>query len=137
MKIVSISENIELEKRVAVTPEIAKKYIGLGFEVLLPENYGQHLGIQKEEYLELGVKILKDEKEIINSGDIIAQVGLFSDDKQELLSENQILIGSLNPFSNKNKLDNLIKKKVNIFSLELFLELREHNLWIFYHLRQI
>ncbi len=119
MKIVSISENIELEKRIAVTPEVAKKYIGLGFEVLLSENYGHHLGIKKEKYSELGVKFLKDDKEIINSGDIITQVGLFSEDKQDLLKENQILVGSLNPFSNKTKIDNLIKKKVNIFSLEL------------------
>lgn len=119
MKIVSISENIELEKRIAVTPEVAKKYIGLGFEVLLSENYGNHLGIKKEKYSELGVKFLKDDKEIINSGDIITQVGLFSEDKQDLLKENQILVGSLNPFSNKTKIDNLIKKKVNIFSLEL------------------
>ena len=119
MKIVSISENIELEKRIAVTPEVAKKYISLEFEVLLSENYGHHLGIKNEKYLELGVKFLKDDKEIINSGDIITQVGLFSDDKQDLLKENQILVGSLNPFSNKTKIDNLIKKKVNIFSLEL------------------
>ena len=119
MKIVSISENIELEKRIAVTPEVAKKYIGLGFEILLSENYGHHLGIKNEKYSELGVKFLKDDKEIINSGDIITQVGLFSEDKQDLLKENQILVGSLNPFSNKTKIDNLIKKKVNIFSLEL------------------
>ncbi len=119
MKIVSISENIEFEKRIAVTPEIAKKYIGLGFEVLLSENYGNHLGIKKEEYSSLGVKFSKDDKEIINSGDIITQVGLFSGDKQDLLKENQILVGSLNPFLNKTKIDNLVKQKVKIFSLEL------------------
>ncbi len=119
MKIASISENIELEKRIALTPEIAKKYIGLGFEVLLPEKYGYHLGINKDQYLELGVKILKDDKEIIESGDIITQVGFLSDDKQDLLKENQILIGSLNPFLNKSKIDNLTKKKVSVFSLEL------------------
>ena len=34
MKIGSIIENIQLEKRVAITPEIAKKFIANGFEVL-------------------------------------------------------------------------------------------------------
>jgi NAD(P) transhydrogenase subunit alpha len=33
MRIVSISENKNIEKRIAITPEIAKKYISLGFEV--------------------------------------------------------------------------------------------------------
>ena len=32
MRIVSISENKNNEKRVAITPEIAKKYISNGFE---------------------------------------------------------------------------------------------------------
>ena len=119
MRIVSISENDKIEKRIAITPEIAKKYIGLGFEVLISDNYGNHLGIKTEEYLKLGVKTSKDDKEIISNGDIIAQVGLFSDDLQNLLKENQNLIGSLNPFANKTKIDNLIKRKINIFSLEL------------------
>jgi NAD(P) transhydrogenase subunit alpha len=62
MKIASILENQKIEKRIAITPEIAKKYISLGIEVCLSENYGSHLGIKDEEYKELGVSILKDEK---------------------------------------------------------------------------
>ena len=34
MRIVSILENQKIEKRIAITPEIAKKYIALGFEVI-------------------------------------------------------------------------------------------------------
>ena len=40
MKIASLSENLNLEKRVAIIPEMVKKYKSLGFEVLLPKNYG-------------------------------------------------------------------------------------------------
>ena len=119
MKIVSISEDKKIENRISITPEIAKKYIGLGFEVSLSENYGFHLGINDEEYLKLGVKISKDENEIIASGNIIVQLGLLSDDKNNLLKENQTLIGILNPYINKEKIDNLVKKKINVFSLEL------------------
>ena len=56
MKIASVLENQNIEKRIAITPEIAKKYISLGFEVSLSENYGVILGITDEEYKELGVK---------------------------------------------------------------------------------
>ena len=80
MKIASILENLKNEKRIAITPEIAKKYISIGFEVSLPENYGSHLGIKDEEYKEFSVSISKDEKEIINSSDIIVQLGLLDDD---------------------------------------------------------
>ena len=40
MRIASVLENKKIEKRIAITPEIAKKYISLGFEVTLSENYG-------------------------------------------------------------------------------------------------
>ena len=119
MRIVSVSENQKIERRIAITPDSAKKYIALGFEVLLPENYGVHLGIKDDEYTLVGVKISNDEKEIINSADIIVQLGLLTDDKNLLINKNQTLIGILNPYNNKDKIDNLVKKNINVFSLEL------------------
>ena len=119
MRITSVSENKNIEKRIAVTPDIAKKYIALGIELSLSENYGLHLGFKDEEYKELGVKILKDEKEAISNADIIVQLGLLSEDKFSLIKEKTILIGVFNPYNNKEKLSSLVKKKINIFSLEL------------------
>ena len=85
MKIASVLENQKIEKRIAITPEIAKKYLSLGLEVTLCENYSSHLGITDNEYKDLGVKILKDEKEIIKSADVIVQLGLLSSEKSSLL----------------------------------------------------
>ena len=118
MKIASILENQKVEKRIAITPEIAKKYISLGFEVSLSQNYGSHLGINDEEYKELGVSILNDEKKIISNAEIIVQLSLLEDDKNSLLKENQIFIGILSPHNNKDKIDDLVKRKINAFSLE-------------------
>ena len=64
MKIGSILENQNIEKRIAITPEIVKKYISLGLEVCLIENYGSHLGIKDNQFKDVGVKISKDESEI-------------------------------------------------------------------------
>jgi len=119
MKICSISENKKSEKRISVTPETAKKYISLGLEVSLIENYGSHLGYDDNQYKELGVNIIKDEKELINKSDIIVQLALLSDDKISLVKENQTLVGLFDPYNNKDKINNLSKKNINIFSLEL------------------
>ena len=119
MKIASILENQKIEKRIAITPEIAKKYISLNLEVSLSENYGSHLGIKDKEYKELGVSILKDKKDIITNTDIIVQLGLLDDHESSLLKENQTLIGVLNPYDNNEKISNLVKKNINTFSLEL------------------
>ena len=115
MRIVSISENLNNEKRVAITPEIAKKYLSLGFEVSLPKNYANHLGIKDDEYLQNGVKISTNENELLNNSDIIVQLGLLSEDKKNLLKENQSLIGTFNPHNNKENIDVLVKKKLMFF----------------------
>ena len=119
MKIGSTLENQKIEKRIAITPEIAKKYISLGFDVQLSKNYGTHLGITDDEYKKIGVKFLSDDKEIINLSNIIVQLGLPSDEKGSLLKEDQTLIGVLNPYDNKEKLEVLKNKKIKLFSLEL------------------
>ena len=119
MIIASILENHTVEKRIAITPEIAKKYISLGFKVLLSENYGKHLGVQDSQYIDQGAEIYKDEKEILKKANIIVQLGLLSDDKISLMKQDQTLIGTLNPYINKEKIESIVKKKVNVFSLEL------------------
>ena len=65
MNLASISENKDVEKRIAITPEIAKKYISLGFNLTLPNNYGTNLGFNDEDYKNLGVNFLDNENEII------------------------------------------------------------------------
>ena len=119
MKIVSFNENKSIEKRISITPETAKKYISIGFEVCLPKNYGSLLGFNDEDYKFHGVKIVEEEKDLLSGADIIVQLNLPSEEKLLLIKENQNLIGVLNPFTNKEKLDNLNKRKVNNFSLEL------------------
>jgi NAD(P) transhydrogenase subunit alpha len=119
MNLASISENKDKEKRIAVTPEIAKKYISLGFNLSLPGNYGSHLGFNDDEYKNLGVNFVNNEEEIIKNSDIIIQLGLLDNEKLSILKENQTFIGSLNAFSNKEKLESLKSKKINCFSLEL------------------
>jgi NAD(P) transhydrogenase subunit alpha len=119
MKIVSISEDQSIEKRVAITPDIAKKYISLGLEVHLSKNYAEHLGFKDSDYEEVGVRINDNDDEIIKQADIIIQLGLLNEKKTSSIKENQTLIGVFNPYINKDRIDNLVKKKVNVFSLEL------------------
>ena len=119
MKIGSLSEDKDLEKRISITPEIAKKYIGLGLEVYLDLNYGSHLGFDDNQYKDIGVKVLTDQNDIISNTDLLVQLNLLNDDKLSKIKENQTLIGVFNPYNNKEKIETLSKKKINIFSLEL------------------
>ena len=119
MKIGSIVENLDLEKRVAITPEIAKKFVSNGFEVSLQKNYAKHLGFDDKDYEAANVKILENEKLVFENSEIITQLNLPTKSSLNALSQNKTLVGILNPYQNKEELSELAKNKVNCFSLEL------------------
>jgi len=119
MIIGSIKEEIDLEKRVSITPETAKNIIALGLSVNLEKNYAVHLGIQDKQYEEIGVKFYNSSKEVINNSSLMLKVNCPTDEETKNLKEETILIGIFNPSQNKEKLKEVLKKNISIFSLEL------------------
>ena len=115
----SIKEELELEKRVSLTPETAKNIIGLGLKVCIEKNYAEHLGINDNEYKDIGVEVKATSNEVTNSSNLIIKVNCPSENQINSLKENTILIGMLNPSKNKSQIDKIINKKIKIFSLEL------------------
>ena len=114
----SVSEDKNIEKRVAITPEIIKKYKSIGLDVNLCKNYASHLGIKDDEYISEGANILTIE-EVLEKSNVIAQMGILNDENLNKLKQNQNLIGVINPYLNEAKLKEITKKKVNCFALEL------------------
>ncbi len=119
MKIGSIKENLEIEQRISVTPEIIKKYKSLNLNIILPKSYGEHLGISDEEFQKEGAEILESDEKVLSEADTILQMSLISENNLEKLKNGQFLIGVLNPYSNKEKIKKLLDKKIHCFSLEL------------------
>ena len=115
----SIKEDLSLEKRVSITPETAKNTINLGLKVCIEKDYAIHIGIQDEEYRNVGVEIRNSSKEVLNNCNLLAKVNCPSDEEISNLKDKTILIGILNPSSNQNKFKEILKKNINIFSLEL------------------
>ena len=87
----SINEDRKVESRVAITPENVKKFIGLGFEVLIEKNYAEHIGLNDNEYKSLGAEITEDKKKILTNSNFIIQFNLPSEDNLNFLKENQCL----------------------------------------------
>ena len=118
MIIGSLSENKEIEKRISITPEIVKKYLSNGFEVLIDKGFGEHLGFSDDLFKNAGCKV-EDKETIIDKSDIILQMNLLDDKYLNLLKENKILIGNFNSGKNHQKILEINKKKTSVFSLEL------------------
>ena len=119
MIIGSICENSETERRVAITPEIVKKYKSIGLNVHLRNDYASHLGISDKDYENQGASIFDNDDEIISNANAILQMNILEDENLKKLKKDQILVGVLNPYSNEKKLKDIILKNINCFSLEL------------------
>ena len=118
MIIGSLSENKEIEKRISITPEIVKKYLSNGFEVLIDKGFGEHLGFSDDLFKNAGCKV-EDKETVIDKSDIMLQMNLPDDKYINLLKENKILIGNFNSGKNHQKILEINKKKTSVFSLEL------------------
>ena len=120
MKIIgSVKEDLATEKRISITPETVKKFVELNFSVILENKYGEHLGINDEEYKNKGATLYGSVKEVLEKSQIILKVNCPSNDEINSIKDKSILIGQFDPLSDKEILNKLIKKNINIFSLNL------------------
>ena len=120
MKIIgSVKEDLSFEKRVSITPEVVKKFINLGFSINLEKKYGEHLGINDEDYKKNGANINLNKEEVFKKSEIILRVNCLSEDEANIIKSNSILIGQFDLDSNKNLINKLIKSGIKIFSLNL------------------
>ena len=118
MIIGAVSENKSSEKRISITPEIAKKYLDNGFSVIIENDLASHLGISDEDFRKAGCQV-DNRENVLKKSNIVLQVNLPDDDSLNLLKENDILIGNFNSTENKTKIQNISKKNVSVFSMEL------------------
>ncbi len=118
MIIGSTKENLSLEKRVALTPEAAKNIIGLGIKICIEKNYADHIGIKDEDFVKAGVEIKNSSREVLNSCNLLIKVNNISEEEINDLKDKTIIVGMFNPYQNKEKINKILKKKVNVFSLE-------------------
>ena len=115
----STKEDLSLEKRVSVTPETAKNIINLGLKICIENDYATHIGIKDSEYKNVGVEIKNSSNEVLNNSNLLLKVNCPSTEEISNLKHRTILIGMLNPSKNQSKFKEILKKDVNIFSLEL------------------
>ena len=120
MKIIgSVKEDLNTEKRISITPETIKKFTDLKFSVFLEKNYAGHLGITDEEYKDKGVNLYGSAKEVLEKSEIILKVSCPSNDEINLIKDKSILIGQFDPILNKEIINKLTKKDIQIFLINL------------------
>ena len=85
----------------------------------MEKDYALHLGLNDKDYTDVGVIIKESQNDVFQSSNLLTKVNCPTDSEIEKIKENTILIGMMNPSKNQNLISKILKKKINLFSLEL------------------
>ncbi len=123
--IVSVpNESSTGERRVALTPDVVKRLVGQSVEVHVEHDAGVGAGHPDAAYEAVGAKVVSDRDAVWRQADVILRVQpplLAADGRDEvaLLKEGGVVIGMLQPLTNRELVKALAARKVTSFSLEL------------------
>ena len=115
----SVKEDLAIERRISITPETTKRYVSLNFKVLLEKKYAEHIGISDEEYKNNGADLYDSAKKVLEKTDIVLKVNCPTNEEILLINEKSVIVSQFDSILKKEEINKLIKKKINIFSLNL------------------
>lgn len=124
MKIAVPKERRANEARVAASPDTVKKFVGMGFDVVVETGAGESASIADSSYVEAGAVIAADEPAALVDADVVLKVqrpltaaeGL---DEISLMKRGGILVAHLAALQNKADVEAYAAAGVTAFSLEL------------------
>jgi H+-translocating NAD(P) transhydrogenase subunit alpha len=125
MKISIAKERRAQERRVAATPDTAKRLVGMGLEVVVESGAGAGSSFPDSAYEAVGAKIARDAAAALGAGDIILKVqrplrqGEGALDEVALLKRGAVLIGMLQPLQQRADVDAYAKAGLSAFAMEL------------------
>jgi len=118
LKIGVLAETNNDENRVCLSPEAVGLLVEAKHEVLIQTNAGEKAGFADIIYSEQGAKILPTYQEIMQA-DIVLKVSHLNDKELALVKRNQLLISSLQLFSQtRNYFAQIVNKKATAISFE-------------------
>jgi NAD(P) transhydrogenase subunit alpha len=105
------------ETRVAVVPEVVKKFKGLGADFCVETGAGAGSSIRDEDFG--AAKVAANSAELFGQSQLIFKVQTPSLDEIAAMAPGSILIGFLQPYASKERIDALNAKKITSFAVEL------------------
>lgn len=112
------------ESRVAVTPEVVKQMIKLGFEIDIESGAGTRASFSDDAYREAGANIGAETKSLWQNADIIMKVRAPEDHpalgchERELLQAGQTLISFIWPAQNETLMKSLAEQGVTVLAMD-------------------
>ena len=123
MKIGVPKEVHEGEKRVALTPAVARQIEKLGYELAIESGAGAHADFSDDAYRAAGVEVLDDAKAVWGQADIILKVRAPEDHpsgvhETELMREGQTLMSFVWPAQNPELMERMAARKSSVVAMD-------------------
>ena len=107
------------ETRVAITPNSAKQYIKLGFEVAIENNSGVASGFSNKEYEQVGVQVLKEKKTLLKQTNILLCINEPNPKDLAGLQKGALIIGHIDNEPDSALIKWCLEQQINLFSMNL------------------
>jgi H+-translocating NAD(P) transhydrogenase subunit alpha len=123
MKIAVPKERMPGETRVATSPDVVKKFVGLGLEVVIEAGAGEDAAMTDAEFRDAGAVIAEDETAALRDADVVLKVqrpvidGALNE--VALLKRGAILVGQLAVLTHPDDVRAYAEAGLTTFALEL------------------
>jgi len=114
--IAALRETAANERRVAITPETAKKYKARGWRVLIERGAGTQAGFPDATYADAQCV---DANEALAQADMVLCVQPLEPSRAAMMKSGSLLVGQLRPHGAGERLSQYAQRQLTAFSLEL------------------
>jgi len=119
MKIAIPRERRDHEPRVAASPDVVKKLMALGFQVVVEKGAGAGASFTDEAFEDAGATIAATEEAALKSADVVFKVRAPLSEEIALMKKGTILIASLGALTNSRDVEACAKAGLAAFAMEL------------------
>ena len=116
MKIGIINE--KADNRVAIVPDLVKRLIDDGNELIAEKGCGESALFSDESYTEAGAS-LKSRTDVLKSAELICTIAPMDKEEYKLLPSDAVVISSYQPYFTLDKTEEAAASKVTVFSLDM------------------
>jgi NAD(P) transhydrogenase subunit alpha len=119
MIIATTREDGAVETRVAITPETAKKLIGLGASVTVEAGAGKASGLNDADYEAAGASIAKSAAEALSGADVVLKLRRPSSAELVSMKKGALVLAVMDPYGHEDELKSMAASGISAFAMEL------------------
>jgi len=119
MVTIAVTPEPSNEPRVAVSPDTVKKFVAAGCKVVIVKGAGLRSRFSDEAFKAQGADIVAEPAEALSHADILLKVRRPAPDEVKALKPGAIVIGMLDPYSDRSGIEDMAASGSRLFAMEL------------------